>query len=121
MSLSLVLEALREPESFARRWALERRAPFTLLASLAATASVGVGAYGAAMHVSQDALAAGQGGAAAILAADAEEAFATGADYVDVDLIGGEVQLLECSSHCLLHRLSAHFHHSHAHCRLQNH
>jgi hypothetical protein len=69
MSLSLVLEALREPESFARRWALERRAPFTLLASLAATASVGVGAYGAAMHISEDALAAGQGGAAAILAA----------------------------------------------------
>lgn len=49
MRLSLVIDALREPEAFALRWD-EDEAPLWLYAALAGTAAVGVGSYGAMLH-----------------------------------------------------------------------
>ena len=49
MRLSLVIDALREPEAFAVRWG-EAEAPVWLYGALAGTAAFGVGTYGAMLH-----------------------------------------------------------------------
>lgn len=67
MQATLVYQALREPESFAQAHA-ERPNSLTL-AALVGTASLGVGAYGAAMHAWDGAAAMGQNGALAVAAA----------------------------------------------------
>lgn len=67
METTLVYQALREPEAFAAAHAASPK-PQTL-AALVATASLGVGAYGAAMHAWDGALAMGQSGALAVAAA----------------------------------------------------
>jgi len=50
MSLSLVLEALREPTEFAVRWGKEREAPLGVFPALAGTAALGIGLYGGMLH-----------------------------------------------------------------------
>lgn len=69
MSLSLVLEALREPTEFAHRWGMEREAPVRLHAALAGTAALGVGLYGGMLHAWQGALPAVEHGIYAAVAA----------------------------------------------------
>ena len=50
MQLSLVFDALREPEAFAVRWGREQECPPVVLAALAGTAAFGVGTYAAMLH-----------------------------------------------------------------------
>lgn len=49
MRLSLVFEAMREPEAFSVRWS-EQPAPLWLYGALAGSAALGVGTYGAMLH-----------------------------------------------------------------------
>lgn len=50
MQLSLVFDALREPEAFTVRWGLEQECPPAVLGALAGTAAFGVGTYGTMLH-----------------------------------------------------------------------
>lgn len=93
MSFPLVLHALREPERFAEEWTRDRVAPLSLLASFAVTASVGVGAYGAAMHLHDGVIAAALGGGAAISAAGAAWSATVPSLYVLGTLNGSRLSL----------------------------